>query len=208
MSQPTLFPDDAQPRELLPHGGSALYRPRVFDAAESARLLDELVATTPWKREFIRMFGRRLPMPRETAWIGDPGTTYTYSNITNEPAPWTPALLEIKRRVEPLAGVTFNSVLVNRYRDGNDSMSWHADDEAVLGDRPTIASVSFGAPRTFALKSNGPERDRVAVTLEDGSVLIMSGEMQHVWKHQVPKQPRERNGRVNLTFRVILPSRL
>jgi alkylated DNA repair dioxygenase AlkB len=129
-----------------------LLYPAFFSIAEADRLLRELRETTAWRRETITLYGKDIEIPRLTAWYGDQGTTYVYSGIKNVPLPWTPALLEVKRAVEPPSGVVFNGVLLNRYRTGRDSVSWHADDESEFGERPVIASVSLGGTRTFQLK--------------------------------------------------------
>ena len=118
--------------------------PAFFSASEADRLLEELRHTTDWRQETISLYGKSVDVPRLTAWYGDEGTTYVYSEIRNVPLPWTAALLEVKRAVEPPSGIVFNSVLLNRYRTGKDSVSWHADDEPEFGEQPVIASVSFG----------------------------------------------------------------
>ncbi len=151
------------------------------------------------------MFGRRIAIPRLTAWHGDPGAVYTYSGLRNEPRPWTPALAELRARLADRLGVRFTSVLLNWYRSGADGMSWHADDEPELGSEPTIASLSLGATRRFELKHRA-DGERIAVPLDHGSLLVMTGETQHCWLHRVPKQPRIAGGRINLTFRVVAPS--
>ena len=132
----------------LPEAEVVLY-PTFFSAAEADRLLRELRDTTAWRRETINLYGKTIEVPRLTAWYGDEGTSYIYSGIRNVPLPWTPALIEVKRAVEPPSGVVFNSVLLNRYRTGKDSVSWHADDEPEFGAQPVIASVSFGGTRVF-----------------------------------------------------------
>jgi len=137
------------------------------------------------------------------AWYGDEGTGYTYSGIENHPLPWTPALLEVKRAVDVTAGVTFNSVLLNRYRTGKDSVAWHSDDEKEFGENPIIASVSFGSTRTFQLKHKKRKDQKASVELSHGSLLIMRGATQHNWVHQIPKTAKDVAERVNLTFRVV-----
>jgi alkylated DNA repair dioxygenase AlkB len=142
--------------------------------------------------------GRRIPIPRLTAWHGAAG--YVYSGIRLTPAPWTPPLLELKALAERLAGQSFNSVLLNLYRDGRDSVSWHADNEPGLGRDPVIASLSLGAVRRFQLKHRRlPER--LTLDLPHGSCLIMAGATQHHWLHQLPKTKAPVGPRINLTFR-------
>jgi len=151
------------------------------------------------------MWGRTLPQPRLTAWYGDPGRSYAYSGLRLDPLPWTPLLLDIKTRVEETAGSTFNSVLLNYYRDHHDSIGFHSDDEPELGDRPIIASLSLGAERTFILKHKTLGRlGRVQLRLAPGSLLLMSGDTQRCWRHGILTESRTCGPRVNLTFRRII----
>ena len=174
-----------------------------FDPTESEKLCQQLVDTIEWKQEVARFGGKAVPLPRLTAWYGDAGKTYRYSGITVQPLAWTPLLLAIKARVEAVAVVTFNSVLLNYYRGERDSVAWHSDDEPELGVNPVIASVSFGATRTFQFKHKTRPDQRHAVDLTPGSLLLMAGAMQHHWKHQIPKTTKPVGARINLTFRVI-----
>jgi alkylated DNA repair dioxygenase AlkB len=178
--------------------------PAFFSAGEADRLFVELRDTTAWRQEGMKLYGREIVFPRLTAWYGDEGTSYVYSGLKNDPVPWTPAILEVKRAVEEPAGVVFNSVLLNRYRSGRDSVSWHADDEPEFGNNPAIASVSFGATRTFQLKHKKRKDLKASVELEHGSLLIMRGGTQANWLHQVPKTKRHVDERLNLTFRVVV----
>jgi alkylated DNA repair dioxygenase AlkB len=192
------------PQLALPDADVALY-PAFFPPAAADRLLAAVRDTTAWRQDSIRLYGRPVPLPRLTAWYGDAGTGYTYSGIANDPAPWTPALLEVKRAVEPVCGVAFNSVLLNHYRTGKDSVAWHSDDEPEFGAEPVIASVSFGGTRTFQLKHKTRKELTAAVELTHGSLLVMRGPTQHHWVHRVPKTARPVAERVNLTFRVVRP---
>jgi alkylated DNA repair dioxygenase AlkB len=178
--------------------------PAFFTRSEADRLLQELRDTTAWRQETIQLYGRNITVPRLTAWYGDEGTSYIYSGITNVPLPWTPALLEVKRAVEPVSGVVFNSVLLNRYRTGKDSVSWHADDEPEFGEQPVIASVSFGGTRIFQLRHTKRTELKASVELTHGSLLIMRGGTQANWLHQVPKTAKPVEERLNLTFRAIV----
>lgn len=162
-----------------------------------------------WRQDRLRMYGREVDVPRLNAWYGDPGVAYTYSGIAMDPLPWTPLLEDIRERVSATAAHGFNSVLINFYRDGNDSVAWHADDEPELGRKPVIASLSLGSERIFLMRHRN-HRDRgvrdVRLPLPPGSLLIMAGETQANWLHQVPRM-RGRNDpgpRINLTFRRIL----
>jgi alkylated DNA repair dioxygenase AlkB len=194
---------DATPIALgLPDGDVTFY-PAFFPAAEADRLLRDLLATTAWRQERITLYGRSVDLPRLTAWYGDAGTGYTYSGIANHPLPWTPVLLDVKAAVEPASGAAFNSVLLNRYRTGADSVAWHSDDEPEFGRNPVIASVSFGGTRTFQFRHKQRKGLRASVELTHGSLLVMRGATQHHWRHQVPKTARAVAERVNLTFRVV-----
>lgn len=190
--------------EILLKNGHLWYDPSFFTADESDRLLAELLNNIAWRQESVSMFGKKIPQPRLTAWYGDPGKVYTYSGLTWNPLSWTTALRQIKTKIEMAAqGVSFNSVLLNLYRNGQDSMGWHSDDEPELGQNPVIASVSFGESRTFQLRHR-LHKNRYSLILSHGSLLIMSGETQHFWQHQIPKTAKPVNPRVNLTFRWIL----
>jgi alkylated DNA repair dioxygenase AlkB len=191
------------PQALGLPDGDVVFYPSFIPQAEADRLLRELITTTAWRQESIKLYGKPIDVPRLTAWHGEEGTAYTYSGIVNEPQPWTPALLEIKRPVEVLAGMTFNSVLLNRYRSGEDSVAWHSDDEVEFGENPVIASASFGGARTFQLKHKKRKGLKASVELTHGSLLIMRGATQHNWVHQIPKTAKDVPERVNLTFRAV-----
>ena len=190
----TVITDDAD--------GRAAYDPDFLEPAYADGLLDRLQAEIDWQQEFVNMYGRRLAVPRLTAWYGDPGAVYTYSRIENKPNPWTASLRELRHKLRSSTGIRFNSVLLNHYRNGDDGVSWHADDEPELGPQPVIASVSLGATRTFQLQHN-IAKTRRSIPLTHGSLLLMSGPLQHCWKHQVPKERSVRAERINLTFRVV-----
>jgi alkylated DNA repair dioxygenase AlkB len=159
-----------QPQELLPHDGSALYRPGFFNSADSDRMFRSILDETPWEARNIILFGKEVPQPRLACWYGD--LAYSYSGITLDPRPMTPTLLEIKQRCEEEASTQFNSVLLNLYRDGQDSMGLHADDEPELGSEPVIASVSFGAERNFRLRHR-ETKELQQVSLASGSLLVV-----------------------------------
>lgn len=152
------------------------------------------------------VWGKRHPQPRLIAWYGDRGRGYTYSGIRLEPLPWNETLLKIKDHVEHLTASMFNSVLLNYYRDQNDSMGFHSDDEPELGPQPVIASLSLGERRTFVLKhKNRKDLKPVKIALESGSLLVMKGDTQKNWKHGIDKETRPCGPRVNMTFRDIVP---
>ncbi len=180
-----------------------LFYPDFFSSEDSAAYFEELSKNINWKQESARFPGGLVPLPRLTAWYGDEGKIYRYSGIKVHPEAWTPLLLAIKKRVETAAELNFNSVLLNFYRNQNDSVSWHSDDEPELGENPVIASVTFGAMRAFQFKHKTIPDLRAKVDLTPGSLLLMCGTTQHYWKHQVPKSKKAHDARINLTFRVI-----
>ncbi|MGN7723539.1 alpha-ketoglutarate-dependent dioxygenase AlkB family protein [Chitinophaga sp. 22620] len=188
---------------LLPVDGEAVLYPALFTREESDRYLQLLQETINWKQEPVTLFGKTVMQPRLTAWYGDEGKAYSYSGITMHPQPWTDALLAIKARVEAAAGHEFNSALMNFYRNGQDSMGWHRDNESSLGLNPVIGSVSFGAVREFQFRHYMNRSLKRAVLLTHGSVLIMAGATQHFWQHALPKTAKPLGARINITFRKI-----
>jgi alkylated DNA repair dioxygenase AlkB len=174
-----------------------------FDASVSDVYFKELNDNAAWGQEKIKLYGKCISLPRLTAWYADQGKSYTYSSITVSPRPWMPILLEIKRTIESVSGVRFNSVLLNKYRDERDSVAWHSDDEPELGPEPVIGSVSLGQARVFQFKHKTSGL-REEIILVHGSYLLMQGATQHHWLHQIPKQNTACGSRINLTFRVVL----
>ena len=188
-------------QNLLPADGEAYLIEDVLTKKAADQAFEVLNGSVDWRHERALMFGRSLPLPRLTAWYGEHG--YAYSGIRHEPARFTPPLLALKTVIEGITGRCFNSVLVNLYRDGRDSMGWHSDDEPSLGDDPEIASLSLGAVRRFHFKHrrNG---ERITLDLRHGSCLVMRGACQANWRHQLPKTTKAIGPRINLTFRSIL----
>lgn len=182
--------------------GEYLYFPNFFSKSESDGFLKKMIEDIEWKQESMNMYGKEVQFPRLTAWYGDNDKPYSFSGITLQPKKWNEDLLQIKSKIQPIAEVVFNSVLLNLYRSGRDSISWHTDEEKELGPNPVIASVNFGATRKFQLKHMNT-KEKLEIELSHGSLLIMQGELQHFWQHQVPKTSLELKERVNLTFRVI-----
>ena len=180
-----------------------LYHPAFYDKTESDRIFKTLLETIEWKQDKIMMYGKELPLPRLSAWYGDNNKPYTYSGITLNPLPWTEELLRIKEKIEAEAKVKFSSVLLNRYRDGQDYVGWHTDAEKELGKNPVIGSVNFGATRKFQLRRIDDHKEKFEVELKHGTFLLMQGSTQHYWQHQVPKTATKIGERLNLTFRVI-----
>jgi alkylated DNA repair dioxygenase AlkB len=189
-------------RLAMPDAEVLFYR-AFFAGPVADALFKELLETTSWKQEALKLYGKMIDLPRLTAWYGDPGKTYRYSNLHLHPELWTPPLLAVKRDIEAVSGVVFNSVLLNLYRGGRDSVSWHSDDEPELGTDPVIGSVSFGEARAFQFRHKRDRKRRLRVELTHGSYLLMRGPTQHHWLHQVPKDPAAHGPRVNLTFRII-----
>lgn len=178
-------------------------------------LFQQLVATIPWQDDFIEVFGRRFPIPRRQAWFADPGIQYRYSDNLLSTQPWMPELESLRLLVEQATGQRFNAVLATYYRSGQDSVSWHADDEQELGAKPYIASLSLGASRCFeyCLKpefrpatANREQPEVFQLPLNHGDLLLMQPEFQQRWLHQVPQENGIMQGRINLTFRLVLNS--
>jgi alkylated DNA repair dioxygenase AlkB len=172
---------------------------------EAGHLISQLISATPWRTDEIRLWGKRYLQPRQVAWYGDAGCRYTYSGVTLEPSPWTPLLAATRDLVQQACGATFNSVLLNYYRDQHDSMGLHSDDEPELGPQPVIASLSLGEERVLTFKARaGRPAASYRLPLPSGSLLLMQGDTQRNWKHGVAKSRRPLGPRVNLTFRCIL----
>ena len=196
---------ESSEKELLPVAGAELLLWRHVAFGSDNDLLKQLIKETPWRLEQVTVWGKTYPQPRLVAWYGDDAQSYTYSGITLSALPWTSALLAIKGKVDALCGSSFNSVLLNYYRDHRDSMGFHSDDEPELGPAPTIASVSFGETRPFVLKHRRrKDIADVRIPLPSGSLLLMAGPTQANWRHGIPKQTKPCGPRVNLTFRNIL----
>jgi alkylated DNA repair dioxygenase AlkB len=184
--------------EAIPFRDGELYFQKHFPLPPDA--MARLVAETDWRSEKIKLWGKEYLQPRLTAWHGD--KRYTYSGLSLDPQPWTPLLSEIRDAVIAACGHGFNSVLLNLYRNGQDSMGMHSDDEAELGVNPVIASVSLGATRTLVLRHKR-SKDRIKLDLNDGSLLVMAGATQHHWTHGIARENRVSEQRLNLTFRFI-----
>jgi len=175
-----------------------------LQVGEAQALFGKLRDQLQWEQTEIWLHGKQHPIPRLNAWYGDEGQRYTYSGRTFHPLPWTPTLYALKERIERHTGYGFNSVLANLYRDGADSVAWHADDEPELGRNPVIASLSLGGTRRFSLKPRHPKSVRpLHIDLVAGSLLLMASSTQHHWLHQIPKTVKPVEPRINLTFRLV-----
>lgn len=203
MSQLNLFENQEENSTIKIRNGEYIHIPLFFNKQEADFYLDNFLRTIKWKQEEMNMYGRTVKFPRLTAWYGENDKPYSFSGITLRPHPWSNELLDIKKRIEPVSKNVFNSVLLNLYRDGNDSISWHTDAEKELGENPVIASVNFGAERVFQMR-HIHTKERLDIPLSHGSLLVMKGELQHFWQHQVPKTKLTKSNRINLTFRTIL----
>jgi alkylated DNA repair dioxygenase AlkB len=174
------------------------------DAADAALVaLRERVA---WRQDYLRMFGELIAVPRLESWVADEGLDYTYSGIHHDPDPWIEELIALRGLVSEHAGATFNSVLCNLYRDGNDGVDWHADDESEFGPMPVIGSLSLGATRRFDLRRADDHAEKIEFDLHHGDLVIMRGTTQALWQHRVPKTKKPVGERINLTFRTVKKS--
>ena len=174
------------------------FYPDFLTAAEQADWLRRS-RELEWTRGEMKMYGKKIPVPREESLFGDP-FRYQYRRAVIEAKPWPAFLLEARDRIQQLSGFTFNFAVGNRYRDGRDSIGWHADNFPQIGERPPIASLSLGSTRKFKLKHLETGRT-VDYQLASGTLLIMLPGCQQEWLHAVPKTARPVGERINWTFR-------
>jgi alkylated DNA repair dioxygenase AlkB len=187
---------------ILPKDGEVLYFPNLYTEKQSKLFMDILTEKVRWQQDKIKMFGKEHNLPRLTSWYGDGGLPYYYSGIKMLPNKVDfDELSLVKMAVELQTDNRFNSVLLNLYRDGKDSVSWHSDDEKELGTNPIIASLTFGSTRVFKFRHKEDNKLQREIELTPGSLVIMKGETQHMWEHSVPKTSKEIGPRINLTFR-------
>lgn len=177
------------------------YCPRPDLGATPDDLFAALRREIPWEQHHVRIQEQVIAQPRLSSWHGE--VVHTYSTLAHVlvPHPWSLLLSRLRNRVEALTGVRFNSMLANLYRDGEDAIGWHSDDEPELGPAPVIASLSFGAERRFSMRRRDDHGHVVRMTLGHGSLLVMSGRMQQFWQHALPRT-RSAGERINLTFRL------
>ncbi|WP_297692156.1 alpha-ketoglutarate-dependent dioxygenase AlkB [uncultured Eudoraea sp.] len=174
-----------------------------LDREKASAYFEMLKSSVPWRQDEIRVYGKIYSQPRLTALYGNNNRSYSYSGIVMKPMPFNETLFDVREKISSLTDVEFTSCLLNLYRDGKDSNGWHSDDEKELGKNPVIASVSLGHERYFHLRHKKLKHLKHKILLEHGSLLLMRGETQHFWHHQIAKTRRPIGERINLTFRVI-----
>ncbi|MEZ5500844.1 MAG: alpha-ketoglutarate-dependent dioxygenase AlkB [Steroidobacteraceae bacterium] len=179
------------------------YCPDYLSAAGAARYMTVLRNGLAWQRRSIVLFGHRYLQPRMIAFYGDEGVSYSYSRQRLSALPWPAPLARLRDGLVRHCRAPFNCVLANLYRDGDDCMGWHSDDEAELGEQPLIASLSLGAARDFALRSRRGSPKLLRLSLLSGSLLVMRGDFQQAWQHALPRAPNPCAARINLTFRQV-----
>ncbi|SHF99413.1 alpha-ketoglutarate-dependent dioxygenase AlkB family protein [Chryseobacterium sp. OV279] len=185
------------PEELLE------YTEHFLPDDEASQLEELLIRNAPWKQRTQKMYDKTVLTPRLTAWYGEENRTYKMSGNDFTVNPWLPELLTLKQKIEQTSGHKFNSVLLNLYRDGNDSVAWHRDKDSELGKRPVIASVSLGQVRNFDFRKADDHRNKYSLPLQHGSLLIMKGDLQQNWEHRIAKSVKSMKPRINLTFRLV-----
>jgi alkylated DNA repair dioxygenase AlkB len=202
MSEDDLFGVESRLQRLPADDADLAFCRQISLPVSEDALLHELLEQTPWRSELITLWGKTHVQPRLTAWYGDDCLRYAYSGLDLNPLPWTPRLIELRDLMQELSGERFNSVLLNHYRNEQDSVGMHSDDETMLGPTPAIASLSLGATRTFVLKhKHRMDLRPMRLALHSGSVLLMKGQTQQFWKHGIDKLSTPCGPRVNLTFR-------
>jgi len=201
MKQLNFFGEETQlinvPNELID------YMPNLFSEEQSNLYLQKFINEMPWQQRSVLMYGKEVITPRLTVWYGDPDADYSISGNGSKPLLWTDELLAIKAKIEPLAGIKFDSVLLNYYRNGNDSVSWHSDNDGIPGRNCIVGSVSLGQERTFDIRKKDDHNLKYSITLENGSYLLMKDGFQEGWQHRIAKSTKHMKPRVNLTFRLM-----
>lgn len=211
MHQNQLFPagpGSVAPIELPLQGGQLTLHTTFCDASEARALYAALADLPGWRQDSIVLFGKRYPLPRLHRWFANSGQSYQWSGLRMVAEQFPEVLDSVRERLTAVANAGFNTALGNLYRGGSDSVGWHSDDEPELGPEPCIASLSLGAERQFFLRRKDNHRERLALTLPHGSLLVMSGGVQRYWQHCIPKARRAVAPRINLTFRYVAPSPL
>lgn len=190
-------------KNILPVDGELYLEKGFYQQSEASQLFTLLLDTLAWQQEQIFLYGRWVKVPRLMCWYGDKNAEYQYSGVNHQPLPWIEPLLSVKQKIQGFYPCIFNSVMANLYRNGADSMGCHADDEEELGLNPVIASLSLGESRLLKFRHQKSE-EVLDVVLGHGDLLLMAGEIQHHWRHELPKTKKLKTERVNLTFRRIV----
>lgn len=186
-------------QNILPNNGEAYIL-----SLPTSDLYQTIIQKASWRDDKIKIFGKVHDQPRKVAWCADKSVFYKYSGIVLGPAPWIDEVAQLRRQIESITNLKFNSALINYYRDGVDYMGWHSDDEKELGKNPAIASYSLGESRDFLFRMKSNHGKKIKLSLENADLLIMKGETQHYWQHALPKRLKIKQGRINITFRYIL----
>ena len=194
---------NAEPELVTVKDGSYQYLEQFLSETHARGLFEELKHSLNWRQESLTIFGRTVKAPRLSVWMANKGSTYRYSQTTHHPEPWHPMVAELRERINSETANAFNAVLINYYRDGQDSNGWHSDDEPELGPDPVVASVSLGGTRDFLLRHKTESSYKQRLALKNGSLLIMQSGMQTHWQHQLPKRASA-EPRINLTFRTLI----
>lgn len=190
-------------QNILPYDGEVYYEKCIWDKLKAENLLREMQQHLHWQHDELMMFGKKITTNRKVVWYGDKAFTYTYSRTTKSAIPWHPLLLPIREKTETVTNASFNACLCNFYHHGNEGMTWHSDDDKEFGLNPTIASLSFGAERTFSFRHK-ITKEVISIILESGSVLLMKANTQTHWVHALPKSAKIKDPRINLTFRLVV----
>ncbi len=188
---------------LVSCDGELFLSRQFYQPSQADELFYQLLNNLAWQQERLFIYGKWINVPRLMCWYGDSGAHYQYSGVSHAPHPWNESLLNIKQDIEQFCGVCFNSVMANLYRNGQDSMGCHADDEKELGINPLIASLSLGEQRLLRFRHKKRSEQKLELVLMHGDLLLMAGELQHHWKHELPKTKKIKQARINLTFRKV-----
>ena len=201
MEQLSIFTEAGQsagfPQQLIE------YIPGFIEPYQSEFLLQKFINKAHWQQQVVKMYDKEVITPRLNAWFGDVHAGSPLLKKIPTAKPWTPELLAIKKKVEPLAAMQFNAVLLNYYRDANDSVAWHSDKEAAPGTKTVVASVSLGQVRSFDIRNKHDHAEKYSIRLEDGSFLLMKAGLQENWEHRIAKSTKPMKARINLTFRLV-----
>jgi alkylated DNA repair dioxygenase AlkB len=194
-------------QNILPKEGEVNYFGAIISAVKAKNYSEKLLTTIDWQNDVIHMFGKTITTKRKVAWYGDKPYKYSYSNTTKEALPWTKELMELKSKIEEITNESYNSCLLNLYHNGNEGMGWHTDAEKELKKNGTIAARSIGADRKFVFKHK-ISKEKVALILKNGSLLVMKNQTQDYWLHSLPTTKLVSIPRINLTFRTITDKKL